>query len=285
MKTKLAFAALAALCFAFPASATDPIVSSLTARASVQPLSYTGRCPGSITIYGQILVDGIIQPDHPYRVGYYARNSQDGTTTPQNVAVFTAPGAQIERISVATSPDPTGSARWEFFVFQLDGPDALAPNHRFNAPVAIPMACQGNFTGVMTQFQAPPPPHVNAADLRQVHASATLHTFVPNYLGPCPTSVRFNGEIVVTGVLARGLQIGYSFEVNDGGMRVQRSGGVINVTGPGSYLVADTLENVGTPGRVVTGWEQIVAGPTVGGTIGGQSQITSARADFSVTCR
>jgi len=92
MKLKLAFAALAAFGFAFPATA-ESSVSNVVSSLIAAPPSYNGPCPAQITFNGSITVEGRIDPSSPVEMGYTFLRS-DGATAPINYFTITARGTR-----------------------------------------------------------------------------------------------------------------------------------------------------------------------------------------------
>lgn len=282
MKTKLAIAALAALCFAFPASATDPVITSLTSTVYALPSSYTGACPGTISLVGDINVQGQFNPGQHFRVAYQVRNPDTGelyhaAPAPLDIVTFTAAGTQTVRFSVPVRPNSTGNSRWELVAWQIDVHDSSVRPLRFISAVTIQMTCHQ----VTSPGVSPPPPQQIVGAIQHLAIRATLYTNSQHYDGACPREVIFPGLISVTGPVPGPMEIGYVFIRSDG---TQTLPAFVHVTGPGNTPVTDNWLRVEAPGRTVTGWDQMRVWLTTGGIAGNDNNV-SPRADFSVHCR
>ena len=271
MKTKLALAALAALCFAFPASATDPIITGLTASVYALPSSYAGVCPGTVSLVGDINVQGQFNPGQRFRVAYQVRNPDTGLTfhaapAPLDIAMFTGPGTQTVRFSVPVAPNSTGFSRWELVAWQIDVHDASVRPLRTTAAVTIPMTCRPVDVGMSPQNITGP--------IQHLAIRATLYVSQQNYVGPCPHTFTFPGLITVTGPVPAPLSLGYAFRRSNG---MEGPPAFVTVNGPGNTPVTDTW--------ILTesnhSWEQL----RVWLTNGLDTAVLSPQANFSLLCR
>ncbi len=260
MMHKLAYAALAAVCFgsaAFAESSVSDVVSTLSASPPV----YNGNCPAQITFNGSITVRGNIDPRSPVQMGYTFLRS-DGATGPIQYYTITAPGTQ----TVNTTWTLGGPARPNFEGWmQLKAWPTrhLGFGYSFSPRATFRVACAG---------AGPGPARFNLG--------AMLSATPPIYNGSCPGVITFRGQIRVTGAVPGPMQIGYTFLRSD-----NATGPVqyLTVNGPGVFPVETTWTLGGPQLPRYQGWEQLKAWPTR--HEGGIGDVLSPRASFRLMCR
>ena len=254
MNQKLAFAALAAVCFAFPASAESSVSNVISTLVASPPVS-TGACPAQITFAGDITVQGRIDPASPVEIGYTFLRS-DGATGPVNYLTVREPGSRrVETTWTLGGPSLPNYAGWE----QLKAWPTrhLGFGYSFSPRAEFRVACAG----------PRPEPRFNIA--------AELRADPPVYEGRCPGVITFRGEIVVTGAVPSSVQLGYTFLRSDNATGPVK---YIDVTRPGSYPVEETW-TLGGPGLPrFAGWEQLKVWPTR--HEGGIGYVFSPRGEF-----
>lgn len=261
MKHKLAFAALAAICFAMPALA-ESAVSNVVSTLAANPPSFNGLCPAQITFNGSITVEGRFDPAAPVEMGYTFLRS-DGATSPINYFTITAPGTRnVQTTWTLGGPGLPNFAGWQQLkawpTRHLGFGYSLSPRAEFRVLCARP----------------------TPATPARLDIGATLYAVPRAYNGTCPGVITFRGEIIVAGAVPAPLQIGYSFLRSDNATGPVR---YITVNAPGNYPVEETW-TLGGPGLPsYAGWQQLKAWPTR--HEGGVGTILSPRADFRLVCR
>lgn len=260
MQLKVAFAALAALCFAssaFAESSVSDVVSTLAAR----PEAFNGPCPAQITFTGQITVRGNIDPSSPVQMGYTFLRS-DGATGPVFYYNITAPGTQ------------TVTTTWT-----LGGPQL--PN--YNGWIQL-KAWPTRHLGFGYSFSPRATFRVTCAQsgaaAPRFNLAAALQAIPPAYRGTCPAVITFKGQINVTGAVSAPVELGYTFLRSDNATGPVK---YINVSHAGVYPVEDTWTLGGPQLPTYSGWQQLKVWPTHHD--GGIGYVFSPRAEFRMMCR
>jgi hypothetical protein len=261
MQLKVAFAALAALCFASSASA-ESSVSDVVSTLAARPPVFNGPCPAQISFTGQITVRGNIDPRSPVQMGYTFLRS-DGATGPVFYYNITEPGTQ----SVSTT--------WTLGGAQLpsyDGWIQLKAWPTRHLGFGYSFSPRATFRVTCAQSGGAAAPHFNLA--------AALQAVPPAYNGTCPAVITFRGQINVTGALPGPVQLGYTFLRSDNATGPVK---YIDVTRPGAYPVEETWTLGGAQLPSYAGWQQLKVWPTR--HEGGIGYVFSPRAEFRMMCR
>ena len=260
MQLKVAFAALAALCFASSASA-ESSVSNVVSTLAANPPVHNGACPAVITFTGQITVQGNISPASPVQMGYTFLRS-DNATGPVMYYNVTAPGTQT--VSTTWTLGGPGLPNYDGWMQLKAWPTRhLGFGYSFSPKATFHVSCAQRAAAPQARFEI-------AAGLQAMPAA---------YRGACPGVITFRGQINVTGALPGPVQLGYTFLRSD-----NATGPVqyIDVTHPGTYPVETTWTLGGAQLPSYAGWEQLKVWPTRHEE--GIGYVFSPHAEFHLMC-
>ena len=256
MNHKLAFAAFAAVCLAFPASA-ESTVTNVVSTLTAAPPAFSGACPARITFTGDITVQGRF--DGPVEMAYTFLRS-DGATAPITYYTITAPGTRtVSTTWTLGGPGLPSYSGWQ----QLKAWPTrhLGFGYSFSPKAEFRVACA----------TATPP---------RLDIGSTLYAVPRAYNDRCPGVITFKGEIIVAGAVPAPMEIAYTFLRSDNATGPVK---YLTVTHPGNYPV-ETTWTLGGPGLPrYTGWEQLKIWPTHHD--GGIGTSFSPKADFRLMCR